>query len=190
MYNKKLTFRFSWDVGSGAADDGVGVILALEVVNLLKSLQLQPRRTIQGIMWTAEELGLIGARSWMTKHQDQMSQYVAALESDYGCFKAMGFIFSGQPEVGCVLNEIMKLMAPANLTTLTNSKFMPTDIANFAAAGIPSVVLNGNDGRYFWYHHTEADVLTAMESKSLDTCLAVWASLSYIIADMREALPQ
>jgi carboxypeptidase Q len=106
----------------------------------------------------------------------------------------MGFIFSGKPEVGCVLNEVVKLMNPAplnaNLTTLTKVKFIPTDISSLTAAGVPGVVLNGNDGRYLWYHHTEADVLTIMDSKSLDTCLGVWASLSYVIADMKENFPR
>lgn len=180
----------SWDVGQGAVDDGVGVLLTMEVINLLKYLKLTPKRTVRAVLWTGEEIGLYGARAWMSDHKLALPGYVAALESDYGCFKAMGFIFTGKPEVGCVLNEIRSLIQPTvNLPMLTKARFMPTDVAYMAAGGVPSVVLNGNDGRYFWYHHTEADVLTAMESKELDNCLAVWAATTFILADMNENLP-
>lgn len=176
-------------MGQGAVDDGVGILLALEVINLFKHLQLVPRRTVRTVFWTGEEMGLYGARAWLAQHKSELKKYVAALESDYGCFKAMGYIFTGKPSVGCVLNEIRSLMLPpANLTLLTRARFMPTDVAYMAATGVPSVVLNGNDGKYFWYHHTTADVLTAMQSKELDTCLAVWATTAFILADMKENL--
>jgi len=180
----------SWDVGQGAGDDGVGMMLSLEVINLFNHLQLTPRRTVRAVLWTGEEMGLYGAREWLSEHKSELSHYVAALESDYGCLKAMGYIFTGKPEVGCVLNEIRNLIpTAANFSSLTKTRFMPTDVAVLAAGGVPSIVLNGNDGKYFWYHHTEADVLTTMDSKELDNCLAIWATTTFILADMTEKLP-
>lgn len=107
----------SWDVGQGALDDGVGVVLTSEAINLFKTLKLQPRRTIRTIYWTAEEMGLFGGKQYVKEHKDSMGKYAAALEADFGCLKAMGYIFSGDSKIGCFLAEVMNLMSSrANLT--------------------------------------------------------------------------
>lgn len=55
----------SWDVGQGAMDDGAGAFIAWRTVSILKELGLKPRRTIRSVLWTGEEMGLIGAKSYV-----------------------------------------------------------------------------------------------------------------------------
>jgi hypothetical protein len=63
-------------------------------------------------------MGLYGGRQYTNGlRPEELNQYSAAMEADYGCFKAMGFIFSGDEKIGCVLREVIKLMVPkVNLT--------------------------------------------------------------------------
>ncbi|CAG7719431.1 unnamed protein product [Allacma fusca] len=56
--------------------------------------------------------------------------------------------------------------------------------------GVPGVSLKNNNDHYFWYHHSEADVLTVLDSDELDRCLAVWAASSYVLANLQDPLPR
>lgn len=181
----------SWDSGEGVLDDGIGPILAMEAVNLLKHLDLTPRRTIRNAFFTGEEAGLFGARQWVSDHRDEMVKYSAALEADYGCLQAAGLLVSGNTEAVCIMHEIMNLYeSKTNASSLIRVRGVPTDIYLMNRAGVPGVVLNGDDGRYIWYHHTEADAMTALEPSQLDKCLAVWASTAYVLADLEKMLPR
>jgi hypothetical protein len=81
----------SWDVGQGAQDDGVGSVMCMEALNVLRKLKLTPRRTIRVVLWTNEENGLAGARQYAKDHADELSKHVAAIEADSGCFRPTGF---------------------------------------------------------------------------------------------------
>ncbi len=78
----------SWDVGQGAQDDGAGCVAAMEAINILRKLKLRPKRTIRVVLWTNEENGLAGARSYLARHQNE--DHVAGIESDSGGFKPKG----------------------------------------------------------------------------------------------------
>ncbi len=81
----------SWDVGTGAHDDGAGCAIMLGATQLLKKLDLRPRRTIRVVLFVAEEQGGIGGDAYRERHLDEFDRYVAALESDSGGFAPNGF---------------------------------------------------------------------------------------------------
>ena len=72
----------SWDVGQGAHDDGAGCVMAMEAINVLRRLNMIPRRTIRVVLWTNEENGLAGARQYAKDHADELANHVAAIEAD------------------------------------------------------------------------------------------------------------
>ena len=78
----------SWDVGQGAQDDGAGCVAAMEALNIIRKAGLKPKRTIRVVLWTNEENGLAGARSYLARHQNE--NHVAGIESDSGGFKPQG----------------------------------------------------------------------------------------------------
>ena len=87
----------SWDVGQGAQDDGVGVVIASEAVGLLRSLGIRPRRTIRVVLYTNEENGVRGGKGYREAHRAELSRHVAAIESDSGNGAAQGFTFDVRP---------------------------------------------------------------------------------------------
>jgi len=88
------------------------------------------------------------------------------------------------------MQHIFSLMKETNASSFVQVTGTPTDIYALGKYYVPNIVLNGDDGRYFWYHHTEADTIHALNPNTLDKCLAVWASTAYIIADLDEKLPR
>jgi carboxypeptidase Q len=64
------------------------------------------------------------------------------------------------------------------------------DIEVLEDNGVPGFSLRHDNDHYFWYHHTEADVLTVLDSDELDRCTAIWAAVSYVLADLTDPLPR
>jgi carboxypeptidase Q len=81
----------SWDVGQGAMDDAGGCVIAMEAINVLRKLDMIPRRTIRVVLFTNEENGLNGGRQYAEDHAAELANHVAAIESDSGIFAPKGF---------------------------------------------------------------------------------------------------
>ncbi|KAF9425120.1 hypothetical protein BGZ94_007821 [Podila epigama] len=85
----------SWDVGSGAVDDGAGCFIAWETVRQLSKLPRPPRRTVRAVFWTSEENGSPGGRVYAANHPEtNSSRHVFAFESDNGVFDPYGISFT------------------------------------------------------------------------------------------------
>ena len=81
----------SWDLGTGAIDDGAGVAVAMQTANLIKQLKLRPKRTIRVIAWMNEENGLRGGITYAQDHKAELANHIAAIESDLGAGHPLGF---------------------------------------------------------------------------------------------------
>ena len=81
----------SWDLGRGAIDDGAGVVIAMETAQLIQQLHLHPKRTLRVIAWMDEENGGTGHDAYANAHESDLSNHVAAIESDSGAGHPLGF---------------------------------------------------------------------------------------------------
>ncbi|XP_011302054.1 carboxypeptidase Q isoform X2 [Fopius arisanus] len=179
----------SWDVGQGAMDDGAGAFVSWNSLVLLKALNLRPKRTIRAIMWTAEEMGIVGADYYIKQHKHEEGDLQFVMESDYGTFTPLGLEANGRPEVICILRRIMKIlsvMAPLEVTTPGTGP----DIGGWINAGVPGASLLNKNERYFWFHHSDGDAMTVEDSGTLDMITALFAATSYILADISIDLPR
>jgi carboxypeptidase Q len=180
----------SWDVGEGAMDDGGGVFISWGALALLKSLGLKAKRTIRGIFWTAEEFGYVGAYGYAKDHANETDNFVFVMESDIGTFNPVGLEYAAGAAGGCIINEIMQLLAPINATQTRQSPSVGSDIEIWTSDGIPGASLDTQNDKYFWYHHTPADTLEAENPSALDKNSALWASVAYVIADLSVDFPR
>jgi carboxypeptidase Q len=181
----------SWDVGTGAMDDGGGVVIAWEAVRLLKQLGLTPRRTIRAVGWTNEENGGRGGQGYREAHQAELAKHIAAIESDGGTFKFRGFGFSGNDSAYTVIKQIGKLLG--GLGTGTDTVFVGgggSDIGPIMGEGVPGMAHLVDGTRYFWYHHTEADNVDKIDPRELAENVAAMAVMAYVLADLPVALPR
>jgi Zn-dependent M28 family amino/carboxypeptidase len=180
----------SWDLGTGAIDDGAGCVMAMQTVQLLKQLRLRPKRTIRVVLWMNEENGLMGARTYANDHKAEMANYFAALEADAGAGRPMGFYAAGKPEILTLLQPLATILQNqgAGVTRLVDET--GADISVLQAAGVPTFAPLQDTRTYFHYHHTAADTLDKVDPRDLQENCAVVATLIYTLASMPQQLPR
>ncbi|MGQ0560319.1 MAG: M28 family metallopeptidase, partial [Gemmatimonadota bacterium] len=179
----------SWDVGTGAVDDAGGVVVAWEAVRLIKQLGLRPRRTIRVVGWTNEENGLRGGNAYRDTHRAEIDRHVLAIESDGGVFKPLGFGFSGSDSAYAIVQQIGKLLERIGASRITRGGG-GADIGPIMALGVPGMGLNTVSDRYFWFHHSEADMVDKLDPHDVALCVATMAIMAYVAADLPEPLPR
>ena len=179
----------SWDVGQGAMDDGGGIVVAWEAINLLKKLGLTPRRTIRVVGWTNEENGSRGGRAYAATHKAEAGKHVLAIESDGGVFSPAGFGFTGSDSARSIVRQVSSLLARIHADSL-GATGGGADVGPLGPLGVPLMGLEVDDSRYFWFHHTEADTMDKLSPAEMQRCVAVMAVMAYIVAELPQRLPR
>jgi len=176
----------SWDVGQGAHDDGAGCVAAMEALNILRKLDLRPRRTIRVVLWTNEENGVAGGRDYVGRHQNEV--HVAGIESDSGGFAPSGLDVELQDDrkedlAAEQLSEILQYLRPIN-ATVGKKGYSGVDVSLLKILGTPCLGLRVDGSRYFDTHHTWADTVDKVDPDELTNCSITLAVAAYILADM------
>ncbi len=179
----------SWDVGSGAMDDGGGVIIAWEALRLMKELGLRPRRTVRVVGWTNEENGLRGGNAYRDQHAAELDHHVLAIESDGGVFRPVGFGFTGSDAARAMLRDVISLLRPVGADSLLPAGG-GADIGPIMRQGVPGMSHVVDGSRYFWYHHTDADTPDKLDPREAALNVAAIAVMAYVVADMPDRLPR
>jgi Zn-dependent M28 family amino/carboxypeptidase len=180
----------SWDLGRGAIDDGAGVVVAMQTAQLLKQLNLRPKRTLRVIAWMNEENGQMGARTYAQDHKDDFANHFAAIECDLGAGHPLGFYAQGKPDLLTVLQPLSVILQSqgAGVTRMVDET--GTDVAPLGEAGVPTFAPIQDSRTYFNYHHTAADTLDKVNQKELQENCALVAALAYTLASMPQSLPR
>ncbi|XP_076465000.1 carboxypeptidase Q-like [Babylonia areolata] len=180
----------SWDVGQGAMDDGGGAFISWQALSIIRQLGLRPKRTLRAVLWTAEEFGLIGGQSYWQKHKADIANYDLVMESDIGTFRPRGIAFTGNRNATKIMKVLLKtLLAKIGATQLTSPAEV-SDIPWWIENGVPGGSLLNDNKDYFFYHHSNADMMTVENAHVLDLCSAVWAVVAFSVADMEDMLPR
>jgi hypothetical protein len=171
----------SWDKGTGAHDDGAGCVQSIEVLRLLKTLNLKPKRTIRAVMFINEENGLRGAEAYGREAAMSKSKHIAAIESDRGGFAPRGFsVETDSARLARLANwaYLFKEIGADNIFRGGSG----ADISVLVRQGVPGIGLVPESQRYFDYHHSDNDVLAAVNERELHLGAAAMAILCYVIA--------
>ncbi|XP_020601912.1 carboxypeptidase Q-like, partial [Orbicella faveolata] len=179
----------SWDVGQGAMDDGGGAFISWQALSVIRQLNLKPKRTMRMVLWTAEEVGLLGAKQYYNRHKGNAGNFSLVMESDYGTFVPKGITFNGGEKAQAIMREVMSLLKPINVTNL-RVKNIGGEISFWVRDGVPGGGLDNANSKYFFFHHTNGDTMTVQDPDAMDLCAAVWAVVAYTVADLDEMLPR
>jgi Zn-dependent M28 family amino/carboxypeptidase len=181
----------SWDLGTGAIDDGAGVAIAMQAANLIKQLKLRPRRTIRVIAWMNEENGLRGGIAYAQDHRAELSNHIAAIESDSGAGHPLGFSAHAGSKALEMLNPLSAILQTSGAGIVRQTQNAEgADVSPLDAAGVPTLAPLQDVRTYFHYHHTAADTLDKIVPRELAENAAVVAVLTYAIASLPEPLPR
>ena len=182
----------SWDTGTGAHDDGAGIVEAMETARIVAKLGLRPRRTIRVVLFASEENGgLRGGRGYFSAHRGELNRHVAAIESDSGAGPLIGFNAGQTSDEGyAILRQILRLLEPTGATRLRTGGGGGADIGPLAQAGVPVLGMWPDTSHYFDYHHSAEDVVENVDPELLADGTAAMAVMAYVLADMEEPLPR
>ena len=179
----------SWDLGTGAIDDGAGVAMVMEALRLLKTLGLRPRRTVRGVLYMNEENGLRGAKAYAEAHAAELPRHVAALETDSGAGRPTGLsatVGEGGLEFLAGLLPLLRPLGADNVKAGGGG----ADIGPLQAGAVPLLGLRLDTTRYFDWHHSAADTLDKVDPQELAQGAAAVAVVAYTLAEMPETLPR
>ena len=177
----------SWDVGTGATDDGGGCVVTWEALRLMKRLNLRPRRTVRVVLWTNEENGLRGGLAYLEKYKPHIDKHVLMLESDSGVMNPRGFGFSGSETARATITQIASLLRDIRVDRIGPAGG-GADIGPTVEAGRIAAMSLEDDGNYFLIHHTPADTVDRIEPESMARASAAIAVMAFVVADMPERL--
>jgi hypothetical protein len=177
----------SWDLGTGAVDDGAGVAITTAAAKLILDHKQRPRRTVRLVLWGAEEVGLLGASAYAKAHA--ADRHVAAAESDFGADRVWRFGHRVADGAKPLMATIARVLAPLGVThdTANDNRGGP-DVGPLAAIGVPTLAPEQDGSDYFNLHHTPDDTLDKIDPKKLDQNVAVYAAMTWLVADSDVAL--
>jgi hypothetical protein len=178
----------SWDLGTGAIDDGAGVAVSMEAAKLIQKLRLKPKRTIRVIAWMNEENGSAGSKQYAKDHEKE--NHFAAMETDGGAGHPLGINIKGKPEVKKMLAPVAATLQESGAGMLNLVEHCGADIEPLEKAGVPSFSPIQDSRFYFNYHHTAADTLDKIVPKELAENSVVVAVVAYALANTEQPLPR
>ena len=171
----------SWDLGTGAIDDGAGVAMVMETMRLLHEMNLKPKRTIRAVLFMNEENGLRGGRAYFDKHKGE--RHTAVIETDAGAAAPTGFTTTLKGDALTALEARTGALATLNANRFETTPETGADTQFFVEAGVPGFGLVPDPTHYFDYHHSPADTLDKVDRYELAQDTAAVAALAWILAN-------
>ena len=205
----------SWHAGTGATDNGAGSVVAMEVMRILKALNVKPRRTIRIGLWTGEEEGLYGSRAYVDQHfasrppmtaeekdkpwylqkdkgpltvKPEHAKLAAYFNLDNGTGKIRGIYAENNAAVVPIFEAWLQPFHDLGATTVTMNTTGGTDHESFDGVGLPGFQFIQDEIEYDTRtHHTNMDLYERLVKKDLEQAAVVMASFAYNAA-MRDAM--
>ena len=171
----------SWDLGTGAIDDGAGVAIVTEVARRIGQLPQKPRRTVRVVLYANEEFGTSGAKAYAEAHKGEIAHHVMATEADLGAGRVWKISSHVAPAALPLVADLAHLL---EVEQGNNESGGGSDIGPLGAAHVPILSLAQDASAYFDYHHTSNDTLDKIDPKDLDQNVASWLAITYVAAEM------
>ncbi|HXC17750.1 MAG TPA: M20/M25/M40 family metallo-hydrolase [Holophagaceae bacterium] len=181
----------SWDLGTGATDNGTGTVAAMEVIRAIKALGLQPKRTIRVILFSGEEEGLLGSSAYVKAHADELKNIQAVLIDDLGTGAIKGWTMQGREDLAPAMGAAM---APANVIGCKELFFGSIPAASdnwpFELQGVPAFFAYQDFADYFTNtHHSQLDTLNHVKPDELLQGAQAMAVTAWGLANATDRLP-
>jgi carboxypeptidase Q len=181
----------SWDLGTGATDNGTGAMAVLEAARALKAVDVQPLRTIRFVLFAGEEQGRQGSQTYAKMHAAELARVSAVLIQDMGTGRARTIALQGHYDVRELMDRMMEPFQQAlGLEELTMRKTGGTDHLSFQPYGVPAFAVRQQLADYFKTHHTESDTFDKVYPDDINQAAKVLAAWAYNVAMLPECLPR
>ncbi len=181
----------SWDLGTGATDNGTGIMAVLEAARALKAVGVKPKRTIRFVLFSGEEEGLHGSRAYVKAHEKEMPKISGVLIHDMGTGKVKSIGLQGRYDLREMMEKVVEPFKDAvNLEELSMRVMMGTDHLSFLPHGVPAFAVVQDPAEYRKTHHTESDTFDKVYPDEINQGAKVLAAWAYNVAMLPDVLPR
>lgn len=189
----------SWHAGTGANDNAAGVVVMMEAIRILKTLGVQPKRTIRIALWGEEEQGLYGSRGYVQKYvadrqtkdkKGEWDKISAYYNVDNGSGKIRGIYLEGNDQLVPVFEKWFEPFHEMGAKTITRRNTGSTDHVAFDAVGVPGFQFIQDPIDYGRGYHTNMDLYERMQQGDMTQAAIIVAAMVYNTAQRDQKLPR
>ena len=180
----------SFDLGTGALDNGSNVTMLIDVARQIRRLGLVPARTIRFALWNGEEQGLVGSWRYTEQHADELDDHIVAASFDIGTGAITGFFTNGRAALVPAVDRLLRPVAGLGPFTQVNVPVVGTDNFDFMIQGVPNLIAMQADANYASNYHAESDTFDKVDQRQLKLNSAIAAALIWGFANDDERLPR
>jgi carboxypeptidase Q len=174
----------SWDLGTGALDNGCNAVMVIDIARQMKRLGLRPRRTIRFVLWNGEEQGLYGSYGYTLNHATELDRHVMASAYDIGSGRITGFFTGGRPEIVLAVEKALEPVQGLGPFVQIDAPIVGTDNYDFMMQGIANLVGNQESANYGPNYHARSDTYDKVDLRQLRLNGAVAAAVTWSFANM------
>ena len=178
----------SWDLGTGALDDGCNDAMLIDAARVIHASGTVPRRSIRFVLFTGEEQGMLGSAAYAHAHRAELDRMVAAVIFDSGVGKVTGFSLGGRKDTLAAVRDALAPVASLGVTDLTMDAGGDTDNFDFQLEGVPTLVGNQDPANYMLNYHAASDTFDKVDIPLLKHNEAVAAVTVFALADREERI--
>ena len=178
----------SWELGTGALDNGCNAALVIDALRAIKASGVKPRRTIRFILFSGEEEGLIGSRAYSVAHRHELDKAAGVVIYDAGTGKTTGFSIGGRKDVLDTARELIAPLAQFDVKDLIPTMEWGTDHFDFMLEGVPTFVAEQQEANYLENYHAVSDTYDKVDFAQLKKHVAEAAALSVGLANLPEKI--
>jgi carboxypeptidase Q len=180
----------SYDLGTGALDNGANVTMLIDIARQIRRLGLQPERTIRFALWNGEEQGLFGSWRYTERHEDELDNHIMAASFDIGTGKITGFFTGGRAGLPAIVDQQLAPIAGLGPFQQVDIPLVGTDNFDFMIEGVPNLIAAQADANYASNYHAASDTFDKVDQKQLKLNSAITAALLWGFANTEDRLPR
>ena len=178
----------SWELGTGALDNGCNAALVIDAVRAIKASGLRPRRSIRFILFSGEEEGMMGSHAYVLAHRNDLDKAAGVVVFDAGIGRTTGFSLGGREDVVSAATNLAAPLKQFDAATLTTDAEWGTDNFDFMLEGVPTLVANQEEANYLINYHAMSDTFDKVDLPQLKKHVAEAVAITFAIANASNRL--
>jgi len=167
----------SWELGTGALDNGCNAALVIDALRAIKAVGKPPRRSIRFILFSGEEQGLLGSHAYVLAHRSELDKAAGVVVFDAGTGKVTGFSVGGRKDILPAAGQLVAPLKQFDADSLTSDMQWGTDHFDFMLEGVPTFVANQDTANYLINYHASSDTFDKVDLGQLKKHVAEAAAL-------------
>jgi carboxypeptidase Q len=178
----------SWELGTGALDNGCNAALVIDALRAIKASEVLPRRTIRFILFSGEEQGLLGSRAYASHHRAELDKAAGVIIYDSGTGKTTGFSVGGRSDLVSSTKQLLAPLAQFGVNDVETNMEWGTDHFDFMLEGVPTFVADQEEANYLENYHAVSDTYDKVDFGQLKKHVAEAALLALELANLDQKI--